>query len=303
MTTRRAGPVGWLYAQPAVLLTFTALFWAGNAIAGQLAVGEIAPFQLVLMRWVLVSAVLLPLFRDDIRAHWEIVRPRLARTALMATLGFTVFNALFYIASHRTSGVNIGILQGSIPVFVLLMAFVAHRAKVRPAQGAGVAITLAGVVLVATSGDPIRALSLGLNSGDLLMLTACACYAFYTVQLRDRPQMPGGAFFALMCPIAALTSLPFTVGEWVVEAPGLPTLNGWLVTLYVAIFPSCVAQLFFLRGVDLIGPGAAGVFVNLVPIFAALLSVILLGQVFDWYHGVALVLVVSGIWLAQRGGR
>ena len=257
MTTRPAGPVGWLYARPAVLLTLTTLFWAGNAIAGQLAVDEIAPFQLVLARWVMVSAVLVPLFRAEIAGQWDAIRPRLGRIALMATLGFTVFNALFYIASHRTSGVNIGILQGSIPVFVLVMAFLAHRAPVRPMQGAGVAITLAGVVLVATDGDPLRALAIGLNSGDVLMLAACACYAFYTVQLRDRPEMPGGAFFALMCPIAAVASLPFALGEWAIEAPGWPTAEGWLVTLYVAIFPSCIAQLFFLRGVDLIGPGAA----------------------------------------------
>jgi drug/metabolite transporter (DMT)-like permease len=76
-------------------------------------------------------------------------------------------------------------------------------------------------------------------------------------------------------------------------------MQGWMVMLYVAIFPSCLAQLFFLRGVDLIGPGRAGVFINLVPVFAAVLGVGLLGEPFGWYHAVALALVIGGIWLAQ----
>ena len=80
----------------------------------------------------------------------------------------------------------------------------------------------------------------------------------------------------------------------------LPTWQGWLVTLYVAIFPSCLAQLFYLRGVDLIGPGRAGVFVNLVPVFAAILAVALINEPFALFHAVALVLVIGGIWLAQR---
>jgi drug/metabolite transporter (DMT)-like permease len=80
----------------------------------------------------------------------------------------------------------------------------------------------------------------------------------------------------------------------------MPTLQGWLVTLFVAVGPSCLAKLFYLRGVDLIGPGRAGVFVNLVPVFAAILAVALLGEPFAVYHAIALALVIGGIWLAQR---
>lgn len=293
----------WFFRQPALLLGLTSLFWAGNAIAGQLSVGEIQPFLLVLLRWVIVSLMLWPVFGGEVVAHWPAIRPRLGRIVLMAALGFTGFNALFYAASHQTTAVNIGILQGSIPVFVLAGAFLAHRTPVGRIQALGVAITMAGVVLVATGGDPVAALGIGLNPGDLLMLAACVLYAFYTVQLKDRPDMPGTAFFALMCPIAAVTAVPFVVGEAMVSGFRWPSAEGWLVTLYVSLFPSCLAQIFFLRGVDLIGPGAAGVYVNLVPIFAAILAIAILGQEFALYHGLALTLVIGGIWLAQRQGR
>jgi drug/metabolite transporter (DMT)-like permease len=139
-----------------------------------------------------------------------------------------------------------------------------------------------------------------LNRGDLWMLAACVFYAFYTVALRDRPSMPGAAFFTLLALISAVTSLPLAVGEALLSGFLLPTWQGWLVTLYVAVFPSCLAQLFYVRAVDLIGPGRTGVFVNLVPVFTAILAVLLIAEPFAAYHAVALALVIGGIWLSQR---
>lgn len=290
-----------LYQWPGVLLTLTSIFWAGNTVAGRLAVGNISPMMLVFLRWVLVLAVLWPLYGRQVRAHWPEVRPRLGRITLMAFLGFTGFNVLYYTAAHTTSAINIGILQGSIPVAVLAGAFLAHGTRATLVQIAGVLITLVGVVVVATHGAPLSILEIGLNTGDLAMLAACMLYSFYTVALRDRPNMPGTAFFTLLALIAAVTSVPLLAVEAATTGLAPPTWQGWLVTLYVAIFPSCLAQLFYVRGVDLIGPGRAGVFTNLVPVFAATLAVVLIDEPFAAFHAVALVLVIGGIWLAQRG--
>ena len=289
-----------LYRWPSVLLTLTAIFWAGNAVAGRLAVGHVSPMMLVFLRWVLVLAVLWPLYGAQVREHWPQVRPRLGRISVMAFLGFTGFNVLFYTAAYTTSAINIGILQGSIPVVVLAGAFLMYGTRASLVQIAGVLITTIGVVVVATHGAPLSILEIGLNRGDLAMLAACVLYALYTVALRDRPNMPGTAFFTLLALIAAITSLPLLAVEAAMLGFSLPTWQGWLVTLYVAIFPSCLAQLFYVRGVDLIGPGRAGVFVNLVPVFAAILAVALISEPFAAFHAVALVLVIGGIWLAQR---
>ena len=292
-----------LYEWPGVLLTLTATFWAGNTIASRLAVGHIPPLFLVFVRWLLVLAFLWPLYGAQVRAHWSQVRPMLGKITAMGFLGFTAFNALFYFAGHHTSAVNIGILQGSLPVAVLLGAFLMHGTRPTLVEIAGVLITSIGVVVVATGGAPLSVLEIGLNRGDLAMLVACVLYAIYTVALRDRPAMPGAAFFTVLALVAAVTSLPLMLLEAAVMGLSLPTVQGWLVTLFVAIFPSCLAQLFFLRGVDLIGPGRAGVFVNLVPVFSAIFAVMLLSEPFALYHGVALMLVIGGIWLAQRGKR
>jgi drug/metabolite transporter (DMT)-like permease len=292
-----------LYQWPSVLLTLTTLFWAGNAVAGRMAVGQIQPLLLVFLRWILVLAAMWPLFGGEVRAHWGEIRPQLPRIAVISFLGFTGFNALFYFAAYTTTAVNIGILQGSVPVLVLAGAFLFHGSKPSPLQIAGVLVTALGVVVVATRGTPLAILHMDLNRGDLAMLAACAFYAVYTVALRDRPNMSGAAFFTLLALISAVTSVPLAVAEAFVWGFSFPTWQGWLVTLFVAIFPSCLSQLFFLRAVDLIGPGRTGVFVNLVPVFTAVLAVVLLGERFAAFHAVALALVIGGIWLAQRASK
>lgn len=290
-----------LYQRPVLLLVLTMLFWSGNAIAGQLTKGEITPMQLVLARWIGVTLLTWPLFGREVVRHWPQIRPRIGLIIVMAVSGFTGFNTLFYLASLETTAVNIGILQGSVPVFVLIGAFLTHGTRIGALQAAGVTVTLVGVALVATRGAPLSLMQTEVNRGDLVMLFACLLYAFYAVMLARRPAIPGAAFFTLMAPIAALSAMPLALAEaLLVEGYRAPTLEGWLITAYVAVFPSCIAQLFFLRGVDLIGPGRAGVYTNLVPVFAAALAVGLLGQEFAAYHAAALVAVIGGIALAQR---
>ena len=295
-------PTQRLYQWPGLLLTLTAVFWAGNTVAARLAIDQISPFMLTTLRWVLVAAVLWPVYGGEIRKHWGQVRPRLFAIVMLAVLGMSGFNALYYVAAHYTSAINMGILQGALPIFVLAGAYLAHGTRGGLVQLAGVLITAVGVVVVATRGEPLAILEVEFNKGDLAMLAACVLYAFYTVALRDRPLMPGAAFFTLLALIAAVTSLPLVAFEALTTGVAMPTLQGWLVTAWVAIFPSTLSQLFYLRGVDLIGPGRAGVYVNLVPVFSAVLAVVLIDEPFAAFHAVALVLVIGGIWLAQRTG-
>jgi drug/metabolite transporter (DMT)-like permease len=292
-----------LYRMPVLLLVLCTVFWAGNTVAARIAIGEIGPFMLTALRWVMVAAALWPIYGGEIRAHWGDIRRRLPWITLLGTLGMSGFNAFYYVAAHYTSAINIGILQGSMPIFVLAVAYLAHGTRASLIQWAGVLITALGVVVVATRGAPLDVLYVELNVGDLAVLAACALYALYTVALRDRPAMPGNAFFALLSIIAAITSLPLVGFEAYMNGFRLPTATGLAVTVWIAIFPSFLSQIFYLRGVDLIGPGRAGVFINLVPVFAAAMAVTLISEPFKTFHGVALALVIGGIWLAQRTGK
>jgi drug/metabolite transporter (DMT)-like permease len=292
-----------LYRWPGLLLGLAALFWAGNTVAARLAIDEISPLTLTALRWIMVAAALWPAYGREVRRHWPQIKPRLGLIVLLALLGMTGFNALYYVAAHYTSAINIGILQGAMPIFVLAGAYLAHGSRAGLVQQLGVLITALGVAVVATRGAPQSILEMEFNYGDLVMLAACVLYALYTVALRDRPNVPGVAFFTLLALIAAITSLPLVAFEVAAGTFRLPTARGLAITLWIAVFPSFLSQIFYLRGVDLIGPGRAGVFVNLVPVFAAVLAVGLISEPFAPYHAVALILVLGGIWLAQRKAR
>jgi drug/metabolite transporter (DMT)-like permease len=274
--------------------------WAGNAIAGRLAVGEVSPMALTTLRWVIAAAVTGLVTRRDVLASLNQIKPRWRFILMMGTAGFTAFNALFYAAAHHTTAVNITILQGAVPVLVLLGGLAFYGTRIGLLQVIGMAVTLIGVLIVAAGGSLASLLALAFNIGDLWVFFACVLYAGYTLGLRKRPDLPGLGFFTALALAAFLTSLPLLAWEIASGSVQWPTAKGWLILVYIGLFPSLLSQIFFMRGVELIGPGRAGLFVNLVPVFGALLAVVLLGEPFHIYHAVSLVLVLGGIWLAER---
>ncbi len=284
-----------------LMLVVTTLCWGLNAIISRLAVGEISPMQLVTFRWLGVLLILLVIARHQMVRDWPVLRRHLPYLAVMGCFGFTFFNALFYVAGHHTGAINIGILQGSIPIFVLLGSLLVLRHPVSAVQGIGVVLTLLGVVTVASHGNPAELASLSVNRGDLIMLIACFSYAVYSIGLVRRPQVSALGLFAVMAAVAWLVSLPLIAVETWQQGWIMPTPTGWLLVLLVTLLPSLIAQIFFIHGVALIGPGRAGVFVNLVPVFASIMAVIFLREVFQIYHALALVLVLGGIGLSEVG--
>ena len=288
------------YNTSSALLIFTTLFWAFNTIFGQLAVGEISPLQIVPLRWILVSSVMWFIFGNDVKTNWQIIKPEINKIILMALMGFTGFNVLFYTASQYTNAINLGIIQSSVPVYVLLGGYFFYKTSITALQGLGVMISIIGVTIITTNGDIEILLNLQLNKGDLIMLVACLMYSYYTLSLKTRLQIPGIAFFTLMSVIANFLALPLFIIDYLINGINYPSINGLIITILVAIFPSSLAQIFYLRAVDIAGPGKAGIYTNIVPIFSSILAVILLNQRFEIFHGVSLVLVLSGIWLSER---
>lgn len=303
LAKRRSRVWAGLWDSPIILLTLTALMFAGHSIVGRLAVGQISPMTLTCGRWGLALVPLTLIGRSNLKRDLEALRPRWIFVTAMGALGFTAFNALFYTAAHRTSALNISILQGSIPAFVLIGARAIYGVRIVGWQAFGAFVTMAGVATIAAQGDPSRLLALAFNTGDAMMLVACVFYAGYTVGLRSRPAISGLSFFTAMAAVAFITSIPLLVIEWGTGSFIAPTFRGLAALLYAALLPSLIAQILYMRGVQLIGPGRAGVFVNLVPAFGAVLAVALLGERFALYHAVALALVVVGIAIAERAVR
>jgi drug/metabolite transporter (DMT)-like permease len=285
------------------LLLFTMVCWGGNSVAGRLAVGEVSPMVITCLRWAIVSIFLLSLKPRELKQAWPELRRNALKIILMAVSGFSIFNAMFYVAAHHTTAVNIAILQGAIPVFVVMGAFAIHGTRISLIQAAGIATTLVGVAVVATRGELAALGAFEVNRGDALILIASFLYAGYTLGLRDRPNVPSLVFFAAMAVIAFVAALPLLAYEMLAGTALWPTPKGWAILVFIALFPSFLAQLGFMRGVQLIGPGRAGLFANLTPIFGAGLAVLILGEPFGLYHFVAVLLVIGGILASELAGR
>ena len=190
-----------------LLLIVTTFFWGGNVVAGKLAVGDVSPLLLTFLRWFISGSVLYAISRHEIAVQWAQVKPRLLYVTIMAVLGFTAFNSMYYSAAAYTSGINIAIIQGSTPVIVLIGAALLG-ARLKAAQIFGILLTLIGVCFVASKGDIANLIGLKFNFGDLLLLTASILYAGYTLALRRRPPMPALVFFFFLAFASAVTSIP-----------------------------------------------------------------------------------------------
>lgn len=292
-------PLSRLTLKAYLLLTLAALAWGGNVVASRFAIGEVSPMALTCLRWAVVVAFFLGLGPGRLAADWQLLRPHWRFAVIMGAGGYTVFSAMLFIAAYFTPAVNLAILQGALPAMVLAGALIAHGTRARPVQLIGCVVTLVGILVVASRGDPEVLAQLRFNTGDLLMLVGCLSYAAYTIGLRHRPEVPPMSFFFLMAAGACLSSLPLLGVEMALGKVQWPTPVGWLIVGFVGLFPSLIAQRAFMRGVELIGPGRAGLFVNLVPVFGAFLSVAILGEAFAAYHAMALALVLVGIFLAE----
>ncbi|TIV96678.1 MAG: DMT family transporter [Mesorhizobium sp.] len=286
-----------------LFLLSTMLLWGGNSVAGKLAVGHVSPMTLVFLRWVLAVLIMLPVgwraFREDwpeLRRHWRLI-------AGLGACGFTIFNVIFYTALNHTTAINVSILQAAIPIVIILANFALFRLHVQRLQIVGVALTIVGVAIIASHGDLSQLLRLDLNFGDAIMLVAVLCYSLYSVGLRLKPAIRWQSLMLALSLAALLTSLPFFVWEVAAGRVIAPDARGWTVAFYTALGASVVSQIFYIRGNELIGANRAGLFINLVPIFGTLLSVLIVGEQFELYQGLALALVLGGIALAEYSGR
>lgn len=282
------------------LLLLATLSWGGNAVAGRVASNDWLPFTITTLRWAIVAVIIIPFVHRQVRQEWPVIRSNWFLLFALGGLGVGTFNLLMYLALNYTTAINVSILQAAMPVLIIFANFVVLGQRVLVLQIIGLAIAIAGVIVTATSGKPLSFFTTGLNRGDLIMILASAFYAAYSFGLRWKPAISWQSFMMVLSISAMVVSLPFTAWELSNNHQGDPGLNGWLVLGFVVVFPSIIGQLFFARGVELIGANRAGQFINLVPIFGALLAVLLLREAFQWFHAVGLALVMAGIALAEK---
>ena len=296
-----AAPSGnWLVNQPYLLLSITALCWAGNAIVGRLAAGHIAPVTLSFLRWSLAFLTILPFAWKHLVGDWPAIRAKLGTMVVLSITGISAFNTLQYWALEHTQALNTLLLQSAAPLIVALWSLILLGVRLTLARVIGVVLSLTGVLVILLHGDLTALSSIRFNKGDLIFTVALVIFGLYSVLTLKRPAIHGLSFGAFTFGCGAACLVPLLIWE-LLSRPlmALDTAN-LLTMFYVAVFPSTVAYLCFNRGVLLIGANRAAPFFHVVPVVGSLMAIVFLGERPQLFHIIGFALVLSGVFVASR---
>lgn len=294
------GPLGWLSNQPYLLLSLTSLFWAGNIVLARYAAGHIPPMTLSCVRWIGAFLMLLPFAWPHLKQDWPALRSRLPLMVLLSATGFATNNALSYWGLQYTEALNALLIQSSGPLFVAVWSLMLFGVRLTVGQFAGITISLLGVLTIILRGDFGALAAIQFNKGDVMMAGAQLAFGLYSSLMPRRPKTHQLSLIAFTTGCGALLLMPFSVWEY---SNGL-TLKQDLLTaatlVYVVIFPSTLAYLFFNRGIALIGPNRSAPFFHLMPVFGSAMAILLLGEQPRLFHLVGYLLVLAGVVIASR---
>lgn len=280
-----------------LLLILPPLFWAGNSVLARGIAELIPPVAMSFWRWTIALAVLLPFTWKQVRRDWPKIRSCWKIIAFLGLLGIASFNTLLYTAAHSTTALNIALTQSVMPVVIVVISFVLFRERISRMQLFAIVLCTLGAGYIIIHGDWQRLVQLKFVAGDLIMLFAVTLYGLYSVFLRKRPAIHPMSFLTTTFAVGVVLLFPLYLWESQQAASFELTRPVIFSLLYVAFCPSILAYLFWNRGIQEVGANTAGLYINLVPLFASLLAVLFLGERFQNYHLIGIFLIGSGLLL------
>ncbi|WP_315704850.1 MULTISPECIES: DMT family transporter [unclassified Bradyrhizobium] len=302
MLTKPASPLRWLNNQPYLLLALASLFWAGNIVLARYVAGHVPPLTLSCIRWIGTFLMLWPFARPHVKRDWPVMRAHWPLLLLFALTGFALNNALSYWAMQYTQALNGLLIQSSTPLFVALWSLALFGVRLTAPQLTGIAVSLAGVLVILLRGDLAALANIQFNRGDLMFAGALFTFGLYSALMSRRPTMHQLSLISFCTAAGALLLLPLAAWEYSSGAVLKPDLLSLSTLAYVIVFASTLAYLFFNRGISLIGPNRAAPFLHLVPVFGSALAILLLGEQPQLFHLIGYALVLAGVITASRSG-
>jgi len=287
-------------------LLLSSLLWAGNALVGRAVAGDVPPMALAFWRWVLALSILLPFVAATLWRHRQALLRAGWRWPVIAALGIGAYNSLLYTAAKSTTAINITLLNTCIPLATFVFAGLLLKQWPPRRAWLGMGIAAAGMLVLITQASLGNLLGLSFNPGDMVMILAVLAWALYTVLLRRwacwfplPPLALLGAFVLLGVPII----LPFYLLEYA-QVGGFELNAGSLGAIaYTAIPASLIAYVTWNQGVKIIGAAKASLALFSMPVFAAVLAYVLLGETLQGFHWAGGALIFGGLLFAMRPSR
>ena len=285
-----------------LLLILTTIFWSGNFIVGKAAsIYEIPPFSLNFYRWFFAGLILMPFTIKELINKKNYIFSNLGFFIILGITSITIFNSIVYYSLYYTQVISGVLMISTIPVWIIFISSILNIEKTNIFQIIGVALSLAGVIFIITKADMDLIKNLDFNKGDLTMVIAMFSWALYSSLLKKKKYEISQI---TLLQVVIITGLIFLIPIYFIEMSmgnliklGKPF---YLTLTYVVLFPGLASFFFWIKGIGIIGANRAGAFLHLMPIFGAIMAMIIFDEKFMFYHFLGAIFIIAGITLSNK---
>tara|TARA_B100001248_G_scaffold195798_1_gene150477 strand:+ start:666 stop:1556 length:891 start_codon:yes stop_codon:yes gene_type:complete len=283
-------------------LILAALFWSGNFIIGKFAtLFEVPPLTLNFLRWVMVWFILIPFTIKEVISKKSYIKKNFLVIGLMGVLSISTFNSVVYFALNFTQVINAVLMLSAIPVVIIIFSSLMKIENTNIFQISGLILSITGVGTIISNADIQKIVSLNFNKGDLWMIICVLSWSLYSTLLKkNKSELSQFALIQIMVSVGLVFLVPQFLYE---QSIGLDfTINKAFIfiLLYVVIFPAIAAYYCWQKAINLIGPNRSAMFIQLMPLFSALMAILIFKEKFQLYHFIGATFIVSGIYLSNR---
>jgi drug/metabolite transporter (DMT)-like permease len=285
-----------------MLLVLATLFWSGNFIVGKFAtLFQIPPLSLNFFRWLAVWVILMPFTYKEISNHWPNIRKNWAVISLMGVITISTFNSVVYFALNYTQVINAVLVLAAIPAATIIFSFLMNIEKTNTFQLLGLFLSIIGVTTIISNADFQKIISLNLNKGDLWMLVCVFTWALYSTLLKKyKFKFSQFSLIQLMVSVGILFLIPQFFYEKSIGLDINFNKAFFVILFYVVIFPAIAAYYCWQKAIDIIGPNRSSMFIQLMPLFSALMAIIIFNEKFQIYHFIGASFILIGIYLSNK---
>ncbi len=285
-----------------LFLVLATLCWSGNFIVGKFATFfEIPPLTLNVFRWISVWFILLPFTYKEIYRNLPYIKKNWLVISFMGVITISTFNSVVYFALNYTQVINAVLMLAAIPAATIVLSSLMKIEKTNTFQLFGLILSIIGIGSIISNGDIQKIISLNFNKGDMWMLVCVITWSLYSTLLKkNKFKLSQFTLIQLMVSVGVLFLIPQFFYE---KSIGLKlNLNKefLLILIYVAVFPAIAAYYFWQKGIEIIGPNRSTMFIQLMPLFSAIMAIIFFKEKFELYHFAGAILILSGIYLSNR---
>lgn len=289
---------------PFALLLIATLLWGGNFAYGRAVADELPPFTFAFIRWCLAFIVFLPIVWRPLKKEWKQIKRYWQIVLVMSFTGIVGFTAFLYLALHYTTSINASLVNTTTPILIYMISFVFLKERLNKNQLLGTFVSLIGLLCIISKGSFQSFLELSFNKGDLLVVTAVICWSIYSILVKQYSlRLPVHSTFQVTILVGIIILFPFFLYEtWNPAINVIWSIKSISAIFYTGIFASIVAFLSWNTGVVKIGANRAGIYLNLIPVFATIFAVLFIEESIQFFQVFGGFFTILGVYLTSKKG-